>query len=596
MAYVFINSFKKGIDARRSRISAQQGSLVSGNNVHINRGGEIEKRKAFVPIANLPAGKTFGLHSTRFGIYVFGSEPPEYFTLPARVIYQQLIAPGAPYMTEVIGVDSFNSAPYVVARFNDGSVHHFYNGSRVTDWDVLSPGISNLATLCSSLAELVDTDPQVAATYSLVGGVHTITVTSSANNVSPFIGARVQNISGRLINTATIAVTQAATVGLPQIVKIQISGLDVATNKPSQEVEAADVWMIGVDLQTYRLSGGTSGIGGTVRTFRGKVYTTIQGLLYFSDTQKPERWTTTYTSPEGKKIDTFAGFESLSAQTGGTENLTALAPYQNFLAIFARRATQIWQVVPGDPVDNQPQQILENIGTYAPRSAMSFGELDVFFLSDSGIRSLRARDASNSAVVFDVGTSIDPIVVKHVQDVGEAVALKACGVIEPRDGRYMLAIGDKIFVYSFFPASQISAWTTYEPGFSVSDFAVSGNSLFCRAGDTVFAYGGESGNEYDDTLCEVELSWLDGEKPAHRKSFKGIDISCNGTWRVDYSTDPNTFDYSHAGSVIGQNFSLPHFRLSSNGTHIGLKFSSSDVGAVGISSVCAHFEFAEPPR
>ena len=44
MAYIFVNSFKQGLDARRSKISAQQGSLVSGKNVHINRGGEIETR------------------------------------------------------------------------------------------------------------------------------------------------------------------------------------------------------------------------------------------------------------------------------------------------------------------------------------------------------------------------------------------------------------------------------------------------------------------------------------------------------------------------------------------------------------------------
>ena len=29
MAYIFVNSFKQGLDARRSKISALQGSLVS---------------------------------------------------------------------------------------------------------------------------------------------------------------------------------------------------------------------------------------------------------------------------------------------------------------------------------------------------------------------------------------------------------------------------------------------------------------------------------------------------------------------------------------------------------------------------------------
>ena len=594
MAYTFVNSFKQGIDSRRSKISSQQGSLIYGRNVHINRGGEIEKRKAFVAMAEMPDG-THGLHATKFGIYVFGSNHPAVMPMPTGYIYQQLVAPGRDVLVEVASVDSYNSVPYVVAKFASGSVFHFYNGIRVTDWDTLSPGISNLATLSEGLANLVTTDPDVSASYALVSSVHTITITASAVNQAIPIVATVQNVSGVLFNSAVVSITQAATVSLPQIAKIEISSMVSTTSATSEETEAADIWRIGIAGRSYRLSGVASGVGSAARTFRGKVYATVQGLLYFSQVNDPTRWTMTYTQ-NGKKVDTFAGYESLSAQTGGSENLVTLAPYQNYLAIFARQSTQIWQVVPGDPVDNQPQQILDNVGTYAPRSAISFGELDVFFLSDSGVRSLRARDSSNAATVFDVGTSIDPVVVAQAALVGEATAARACGVIEPRDGRYMLAIGGTVFVYSFYPASRISAWTTYEPGFEISDFAAHGSSLYCRSGNTIYAYGGESGQSYDSTLAEVELSWLDSEKPAHKKKYKGLDLSCDGTWQCDYSTNPGASEYAKAGSLIGQNFSLPHFALSSNGTHVGLKFSTSDASPATISSVCVHFDFIDPPR
>lgn len=595
MAYTFVNSFKKGIDARRNRISAQQGSLIVGKNVHINRGAEIEKRKAFVTFAELPPAQTRGLHATKFGVYVFGHLPAESVTVPAGIIYQRLVAPGGDALVEIMSVDSFNSVPYVVARFGSGSVFHFYNGRRVLDWDGLAPSISNLATLSAGLATLVDTDPEVSASYAFIGGVHTITLTAAVNNVVVPIAATVQNIAGNLFSTTTVSITQPASVSLPQIARIQISTITVATGAPTEGTQPADLWAIYVRGRAFRVNGTASGIGGVARTFRGKVYTTVQGILYFSHANDPTRWALTYMQ-DGKKVDTFAGYEILSQQTGGSEDLVTVAPYQNFLACFSRRSTQIWQVVPGDPADNQPQQILENIGTFAPRSAISFGELDVFFLSDSGIRSLRARDASNAAVVFDVGTSIDPVVVAKIASVGEPLSAKAVGVIEPRDGRYMLAIGDTIFVYSFYPSSQISAWTTYEPGFAVEDFAVFGNSLYCRAGDTIYIYGGKSGSIYDSSTAEVWLSWLDGEKPAHQKHFKGLDLSCEGTWEIEYSTDPNNTDYAKAGSVTGQNFSLPHFGLSSHGTHIGIKFISSDPAAVGISSVCAHFDFTDPPR
>jgi hypothetical protein len=100
MAYIFVNSFKQGLDARRSKISAQQGSLVSGKNVHINRGGEIEKRKAFVSKYALSAD-TFGLHATRAAIYTFGSKALGALAapgIPAGVTYQQLAAPSASAM------------------------------------------------------------------------------------------------------------------------------------------------------------------------------------------------------------------------------------------------------------------------------------------------------------------------------------------------------------------------------------------------------------------------------------------------------------------------------------------------------------------
>jgi hypothetical protein len=354
---------------------------------------------------------------------------------------------------------------------------------------------------------------------------------------------------------------------------------------------AAAVWSITVGGTVYSLTTSGSVTGSAVRTFRSKVYATSQGLLYFSDTENATEWTPAPTVPMS-----FAGFENLSSQTAQADTLVAMAPYQNYLAVFARRVTQIWSVVAGDPSSNVPVQLLDNIGTFAPRSAINFGELDVFFLSDTGIRSLRARDASNAAVVYDVGTSIDPLVIARMKTRSEAELVKCCGVIEPREGRYMLSIGPEIFVYSFFPASNISAWTTYEPGFTVSDWAVQDSKLYARSGNTVYLYGGDAGETYDTSTATVELSWLDADKAAHRKRYHGIDVSCEGTWQIDYSTDPVSGQFVLAGHVIGQNFSLPSFAIAGYGTHIGFKFSSSDASAAKISSFACHFEFTDPPK
>src|SRR3546814_1116196 len=99
------------------------------------------------------------------------------------------------------------------------------------------------------------------------------------------------------------------------------------------------------------------------------------------------------------------------------------------LAIFARRAIQIEYVDP-DPALNQQLQVLNNIGTVAPHSVVSFGDSDVLFLSESGVRSLRARDSSNSASVSDVGTPVDQLILDAVRDLDEDVVEAAVAIIE----------------------------------------------------------------------------------------------------------------------------------------------------------------------
>ena len=60
MPYILVEDFRGGLDNRRSNVTAQPGTLVTLKNAHINRGGEIEKRPAFVKLTDLPSN-SFGL-------------------------------------------------------------------------------------------------------------------------------------------------------------------------------------------------------------------------------------------------------------------------------------------------------------------------------------------------------------------------------------------------------------------------------------------------------------------------------------------------------------------------------------------------------
>lgn len=131
MPYIVIENFNRGMDTRRMAASSTPGTLLNLKNAHITRGGEIEKRKAFVSRYSLPAG-TKGMARDRDGLVVFGSgvDPG----VPAGVTYQRLQHPSGSALDRVLSWDLYAGKLYVAAKFADGSVHHFYDGDRVPAW------------------------------------------------------------------------------------------------------------------------------------------------------------------------------------------------------------------------------------------------------------------------------------------------------------------------------------------------------------------------------------------------------------------------------------------------------------------------------
>jgi hypothetical protein len=160
MASFTISSFKFGLDTRKELLTSQPGTLATCENAHINPGGEVEKRKAFVEFANTAildgAGNTgvFGLESTDAGLIVFGSallngqsdptgqsRPNLASAIPAGVTYQRLDHPdlffdlGQAYsatyhrMVQIVFSENFNGKAFVAAKFTDGNTFLYYDGS-----------------------------------------------------------------------------------------------------------------------------------------------------------------------------------------------------------------------------------------------------------------------------------------------------------------------------------------------------------------------------------------------------------------------------------------------------------------------------------
>lgn len=477
MPYFNVDNFSRGVDRSRPVFAAPQGAIWAGINGHITRGGDFEARKEFVQWAPLPAGLTFGLQETASGLFVFGSVAAP--TLPSGVTYQRLEHPTSEAMTAILSTHLFGGLVYAIARFADASVHHFYNGTRIADWD---GGAGN---------------PTAKAEYAM--------------------------------------------------------------------------------------------------THKEKVYAPAASVAYHSALNAPAGWT--------DPTDVGAGFINISNHDSGNATITAIGRYQNDIAFFTELACHIW-FVDKDDDNNAPVQIVSS-GAIAKRSVLSYGDLDLFSLAQNGIRSIRARQSYDTASIADVGTPIDQHVMAWMAGLTEAQIAAAVSVVEPEDNRFLMAIGTRIYVFSYFPSNKIAAWTWYETSQVFTEMVVLRRRLYARAGDSIYLYGGASNADYyNGDECVIWLPFITLGKPGTFRDFSGMDIAAIGAWDCKWYVDPRLPDGSdatadpveqvvHIGELEGVTYQdedtmgLGHF------THVAPFMKKASNGYASISRVTLYYAGAE---
>lgn len=232
MAYFAVEDFKSGLDVRRNQFTSMPGTLQELVNAHITRGGDIEKRKAFVDKGTFPAN-TFGLAADTLGLVTFGSIAPP-GGLPAGVRYQQLQAPSGGSMTSLDAVDLFGGLLYVAATFSDGNQWHFYDGVLVGDWNggKVMTYMANNAGIAAALAGLVNGSGIYTAT---VAGA-TLEVTGPAGVDYSFAGTftnKAGGVNDQLLSVSIARDPVAGVAGSRAIGSFSVLGGTVAagTNK-----------------------------------------------------------------------------------------------------------------------------------------------------------------------------------------------------------------------------------------------------------------------------------------------------------------------------------------------------------------------------
>jgi hypothetical protein len=687
MAYVAIDSFRFGVDWRRPRYAAVPGTLYAGKNVHISRGGDVERAKKFVSLYSLPTG-TFGLGQINGQLWVFGSADLA-ASMPAGVQYQRLQL-GSAAMTRVLSNRTYDNKHYVIAEYDDGNIGHFYNGTRITNLDSdANAGADSIAsyvtladymarklqassavktivsganilveaivpgvpfTLSSGTVDGGGTNDQVATvttlqanvtaqaevratgTVTITGGttsagVNTIRVAvngvqltaapvnfiSSNNATAAAVVVAVNNhaaISGYTASAVGAAVTLRAAPGTGatpngHVVAATLTG-DVTASTANMAggsaaaaavaqimkvafggtFEPADQFTLTLNGVAYVGKGRASGYGTFAAVYKRRVFQTANSLLRYSKLGDPSDVTDASTS-------SGAGFINLSNDSEGSERLVSIAPYQTYLAIFSRRNVRVYDINT-DAALNEFRQELENTGTFAPRSVITFGNTDVFYLDDTGIRSLQVRDVTNAAFVADAGSAIDPLVAEWLATLSIAEQERAVAVIEPTDGRFMLAVGNRIFVLSFFPSSKVNAWSYYEPGFTVTDFVRSKRELYARDAGTIYLYGGKTGNVYPgagEQAPVLSLPFITAQSAPNFKKWTGIDLGATGTWKVEMLLDPRDETKKiEIARVDGVSYGLPDIAGIGEWPMFAFDLTCTSAGFASISNVVAHYE------
>ena len=579
MAVIWIKEFTGGLDTRRLPETTPGGVMIRAKDGHVTRGGEFEKRAAFVPAYALPAG-TIGLAHTRTGLVVFGHQSAP--ALPPGVAYQRLQHPdGVTALVSVPSYDLYDGKVYAVGLYEDGSIHHFYDGARVEDWfdgrarasfRVLAGTASPASTLSTLLVDGV----------SVIGSAVVWAGTPQATAAA--IAAAVNSHASSPEYTAT---------AVGDRVNIIAAVAGAAANGRAVTMTVAD----GLSLSTLNtpLAGGADSAtaftpGTFVRTIKSKMYAVSGSLFHFSGIQAPTEWTTDAPG---------AGFVNMATQNSGSEELTAVARYQNLVAIFSPEVVQVWFVDP-DPNLNTQSQVLANTGTSCPQSVTQFGDSDVFYLDESGLRSLRARDSSNAAATTDIGVPIDDLIAAKLNNLTFDERQQVVGLINPIDKRFWLVMKDEVFVFSFYHSARVSAWSTYElatrtggvkTAFAAQQAVVWNRRVYLRGGDTIYAYGGTGGDlVYDETEADAWLPYLDANRPTAAKVWEGIDAALNGLWEVRAATQPTDLTVDEPiARVYETTYNLHKITYNHSSSHLSLRLTSKGEGPAVLSALAIHF-------
>lgn len=432
----------------------------------------------------------------------------------------------------------------------------------------------------------------LAITSAAVGG-YSATAAGAAVTIlaPPGLGATVNGTAPAITIAGDVTTTQTSLAGGVTAVaaQTQIDEVTISATTP----DTLDSWSVTVNGDTYLSTGRSSATGTLIHVFLERVWVPVGTVLYYCHLSDPTKWSTMAGVPS-----TDPGFFDTSQDSEGSDDIVSIAEHNDGTAIFSDTNIRIY-VLDTDATAIKIFQTIENTGSIAAKVPLQHGSVQIVYLAMSAMSALQSRLGSNFVVTADFATAISPYLQDFIDQVGATVAGNAHAVVEPRDGRYMLSIADKVFVLSLFADSGVAGWTEIDLGFVVEEFARIGRRVYARAGDTIYVYGGVAGDVYpgpNELPLDVELPFLSAQDPADSKNEGGFDMAGTGTWSVELRVDPNDLTKVTKTIYISEvTYPKGTISLAFNTTHVAPHLRCASGGKVTLSNMAIRYSIAETP-
>ena len=357
-----------------------------------------------------------------------------------------------------------------------------------------------------------------------------------------------------------------------------------------------------VSTTTYRRVSEKSGYLGTVQSSAcaisayGRVWSanssTNKSMIQFSDLEAGQVLST----------GTAGTLDVTSVWPNGSDEITALAAHNNQLIVFGRRQILIYAGAK-DPSAMSLYDTISGIGCCA-RDSVALTGSDVFFLSDSGVRSLARTIQEKSAPMRDISANVRDDLVKDLS-------------LETLDSIKAVYSDTEAFYLVTFPTSR----TTYcfdtrkalpDGSARATTWSITPKALFStRAKELLMGFAGYVGKystNMDNTnkfRMEYYTNYFDLGKPNHIKVLKKISFTCIGgnnanvtlKYAFDYSNNFNARQLT-LGDLVVSEYGIAEYGLAEYTT--GIVFDNQRIQAggsgniiqVGVETVVNNFEIS----